>query len=78
MFPTTTNAPINPMLVTTIMPLLRGDVERRKPFTHEAVLAGGARVALTATEANDLQAEVTAILEAIRKLSMTSIVAQVS
>lgn len=75
MFPTTTGTPINPLFVAAIQKLLAGDVERSPRFTHEAVLSGGSRVRLTATEAAALEAETTRMLEAVRSSSMSSIVA---
>lgn len=78
MFPTTTGTPINPLHVAAIQRLLPGDVERSPRFSHEAVLSGGSRVRLTATEAIALEAATTQIVEALRSLSMTSTVALVS
>jgi len=78
MFPTTTGTPINPLHVAAIQRLLPGDVERSPRFTHEAVLSGGSRVRLTATEATDLQRAATQIIEAVRSMSTHEIVARVS
>lgn len=75
MFPTTTGTPINPLHVAAIQRLLPGDVERSPRFTHEAVLSGGSRVRLTAEEAPALQQATTQMIEAIRSMSMASIVA---
>ena len=78
MFPTTTGTPINPLHVAAIQRLLPGDVERSPRFSHEAVLSGGSRVRLTATEAIALEAATTQVVEALRNLSMTSTVALLS